>query len=89
MSTSTGNVEKHQSEIWKSINDFCEINDQANHSIVCQQEPTNRTLKEENAVHRSRRELDTIELFEHPENGRLIGEATQKQKDVYVKQGLK
>jgi len=30
VSTSIGNVKKHRSEMWKNINDFCEINDQAN-----------------------------------------------------------
>ncbi len=30
LSTSIGNVKKHRSEMWKNINDFCEINDQAN-----------------------------------------------------------
>ncbi|HNQ70812.1 MAG TPA: hypothetical protein PKI56_11715 [Mesotoga prima] len=34
-------------------------------------------------------ELDTIERFESPEHGRLIGEATKKQKDIYVKLGVK
>jgi len=33
-------------------------------------------------------ELDTIERFESPEHGRLIGEVTQKQKDVYAKMGV-
>ena len=33
-------------------------------------------------------ELDTIERFESPEHGRLIGEVTQKQKDIYVKLGV-
>jgi len=30
VSTSIGNVKKHRSEMWKNINDFCEINDQTN-----------------------------------------------------------
>jgi len=34
-------------------------------------------------------ELDTIERFESPEHGRLIGEVTKKQKDIYVKLGVK
>jgi len=34
-------------------------------------------------------ELDTIERFESPEHGRLIGEVTQKQKDIYEKLGAK
>ena len=29
-------------------------------------------------------ELDTIERFESPEHGRLLGEITQKQKDIFV-----
>jgi hypothetical protein len=33
-------------------------------------------------------ELDAIERFESPEHGRLIGEVTQKQKDIYVKLGV-
>jgi transposase len=33
-------------------------------------------------------ELDTIERFESPEHGRLIGEVTQKQKDIYDKLGV-
>jgi hypothetical protein len=34
-------------------------------------------------------ELDTIERFEYPEHGRLIGEVTKKQKDIYAKLGMK
>jgi len=34
-------------------------------------------------------ELDTIERFESPEHGRLIGEVTKKQKDIYTKLGMK
>jgi len=34
-------------------------------------------------------ELDTIERFESPEHGRMIGEVTKKQKDIYVKLGAK
>ncbi|WP_367358575.1 IS1634 family transposase [Mesotoga sp.] len=34
-------------------------------------------------------ELDTIERFEYPEHGRLIGEVTKKQKDIYAKLGVK
>ncbi|RIZ61089.1 transposase, partial [Mesotoga sp. SC_NapDC2] len=33
-------------------------------------------------------ELDTIERFESPEHGRLIGEVTKKQKDIYAKLGV-
>ncbi len=33
-------------------------------------------------------ELDTIEKFESPEHGRLIGEVTKKQKDIYAKLGM-
>jgi len=33
-------------------------------------------------------ELDTIERFESLEHGRLIGEVTEKQKDIYVKLGV-
>lgn len=33
-------------------------------------------------------ELDTIERFKSPEHGRLIGEVTQKQKDIFVKLGV-
>jgi hypothetical protein len=28
-------------------------------------------------------ELDTIELFEAPEHGRILGEVTKKQTDIY------
>lgn len=28
-------------------------------------------------------ELDTIELFEAPEHGRMLGEITKKQQDIY------
>lgn len=34
-------------------------------------------------------ELDTIELFEAPEQGRLLGEVTKKQEDIYTKLGVK
>jgi len=34
-------------------------------------------------------ELDTTERFESPEHGRLIGEVTKKQKDIYTKLGMK
>lgn len=34
-------------------------------------------------------ELDTIELFEAPEHGRVIGEITKKQKDLYDALGVK
>lgn len=34
-------------------------------------------------------ELDTIELFEAPEHGRLLGEITKKQADIYTKLGVK
>ena len=33
-------------------------------------------------------ELDAIERFESPEHGRLIGEVTKKQKDIYAKLGV-
>lgn len=33
-------------------------------------------------------ELDAIELFESPEHGRLLGEVTQKQKDIYLALGV-
>ncbi|SFI28989.1 Transposase [Tindallia magadiensis] len=33
-------------------------------------------------------ELDSIELFESPEHGRLLGEVTQKQKDIYRALGV-
>lgn len=34
-------------------------------------------------------ELDTIELFESPEHGRLLGEVTKKQEDLYMALGVK
>ena len=34
-------------------------------------------------------ELDTIERFESPEHGRLIGEDSKNQKDIYAKLGMK
>jgi len=34
-------------------------------------------------------ELDTIELFEAPEHGRILGEVTQKQVDIYTALGVK
>jgi transposase len=33
-------------------------------------------------------ELDTIELFEAPGHGRILGEITEKQKRVYVDLGI-
>lgn len=33
-------------------------------------------------------ELDTIELFECPEHGRLLGEVTKKQGEIYVVLGV-
>lgn len=33
-------------------------------------------------------ELDIIELFEAPEHGRLLGEVTQKQKDLFISLGV-
>ena len=33
-------------------------------------------------------ELDAIELFEAPEHGRLLGEVTQKQEDLYRTLGV-
>ena len=33
-------------------------------------------------------ELDTIELFEAPEHGRLLGEITEKQKQLYLSLGV-
>lgn len=33
-------------------------------------------------------ELDTIELFESPEHGRLLGEVTKKQEDIYLALGV-
>lgn len=34
-------------------------------------------------------ELDTIELLEAPECGRVLGKITQKQKDVYAALGIR
>ena len=33
-------------------------------------------------------ELDTIELFEAPEHGRLLGEVTKKQEELYRALGV-
>ncbi len=33
-------------------------------------------------------EIDSIELFESPEHGRLLGEVTQKQRDLYATLGV-
>ena len=33
-------------------------------------------------------ELDTIELFESPEHGRLLGEITKKQEEIYTALGV-
>ena len=34
-------------------------------------------------------ELDTVELLESPECGRVLGEITQKQKDIYAALGIR
>ena len=33
-------------------------------------------------------ELDTIELFEAPEHGRVLGEVTKKQEELYIALGV-